>query len=103
VDCDAVDARASVFDLAGVQAGANLESERLERVAERACAANRPARAVEGGQNAIAGGPDEVSAVLFDGGAGDDIVAVEQVAPRTVAKRREVFGLPDEVGEEDRG
>ena len=32
VDCDAVDARASVFDLASVQPGANLKSERLERV-----------------------------------------------------------------------
>src|SRR5438093_13771958 len=47
-----------VFDLAGMQAGADLQTDLLDRIADGASAANGPCRPVEGREEAVASGID---------------------------------------------
>jgi hypothetical protein len=70
VDSDATDVALPQLDLTGVEAGPDLEVDPGQLVAEGGGAADRPAGAVEGGQNAVAGGLDELTAELLDQPAG---------------------------------
>ena len=53
---DAADVVAAEFTLAGVQAGAYLDTQRLHRVTNSHGAADRPLRAVERREETVAGG-----------------------------------------------
>ena len=88
------------LDLAGVHAGPDLEAERPDRVADRRGAADRPRRAVEEREEAVAGGVDlpprkRASSRRTSGRA------VEQVAPALVAELGGALGRADDVGEQD--
>jgi hypothetical protein len=55
VDRDPADVLLDQLDLAGVQADAHLHPEGAGRLRDRAPASDRPRRAVEGGEAAVAG------------------------------------------------
>ena len=78
------------------------KAEWPQGVAQCDRATDRPTRTVERREDAVASGLDQTSGVLFDNGAGDDIVTVQQVAPGPIAERRQMLGRSDEVGEQDR-
>jgi hypothetical protein len=74
VDGDATDVVVAQLDLASVEAGPDLEVDPGQLVAESGGAADRPAGAVEGRQDAVAGGLDELTAELL-GRRPDEITA----------------------------
>ena len=55
---------AAQLDLAGVQAGPYLDAVLGECISDRAGAMNCSCRAVEGGEDAVAGSPDQVSVAV---------------------------------------
>ena len=65
-------------------------------------APDRPRRAVEGGEHAVAGAADRAPAVDGDLLVDDAVVAGDQVVPAPVAEPRRVLGRADDVGEHDR-
>jgi len=101
MDRDAVNAGAAVFDLPRVQAGSDLESQRAQSLIECKRAADRASRTVEGRQDAISGGPDETSTVLFQDGSGDHVVAIKDVTPCAITNSRELLSGPNHVGEQN--
>ena len=86
VDGDPADLAVDQLALAGVQAGADLEAELAHRLGDRAGAADRPGRAVEGGEEAVAGGVDLLAAEPDQLAPDERVVALEQVAPAPVAE-----------------
>src|SRR5829696_1979284 len=103
VDGDPADVVAADFDLAGVQAGADLEVDVAELLAEADRAGDGPPGAVEGGQEAVAGRLDHPPAPLLDQAAADVVVDLEQVPPAAVAELAGPLGRGHDVGEQDRG
>jgi hypothetical protein len=83
---DSPDVAVAELDLAGVQSGADLQADPLELLAERGHAAERPAGAVEGGQDAITGGLDQLPVELPDQPAGQLVVDLQQLPPAPVAE-----------------
>src|SRR5262245_29592862 len=93
----------SVHDLAltGVKAGAQLEPEFADARADRARAPNRARRAVEPGEEAVAGDV-ELRAPETDELAPDHgMVARQELAPGTVAELRRLRRGANDVGEEN--
>ena len=60
--CDTGDVGAADLDLAGVESGADVETDRAECVADRAGAANRTSGTVEGGHDPVTGVVDLLAA-----------------------------------------
>jgi hypothetical protein len=88
-----------VFDLAGMQARADLQIDLLDCIADGASATNGPCRPVEGREEAIASGVDLGSGVTFQELANPGVVAVEKLPPALVADGLELLGGTDDVGE----
>jgi hypothetical protein len=63
---------------------------------------DRPAGAVEGGQDPVAGGLDQPAAELLDHPAGQLVVDVEQLTPAPVAQLFGPLGRAHDVGEQHR-
>src|SRR2546430_5431694 len=82
------------FDLAGMQAGADLQTDLLDRIADSARAANGPCRPVEGREEAVASGVDLGSGITFQELANPGVVAVEKLAPAVVADGLELWVEP---------
>ena len=88
--------------LAGVQAGPCLHADRADRGADRLAAADRPGRAVEHREEAIAGGVDLAAAEALELAAHERMVTLEQAVPALVAELCRTGGGADDVGEEQR-
>ena len=81
VDGEALGAGVGELDLARVEAGADLEAEPAHRVADRAGTADRARRAVEGGEEAVAGEPHLLAAEPLQPVADDRVVLGEEGRP----------------------
>src|SRR5262249_49318454 len=88
--------------LAGVNACANVEPERLQRVADRARRADRPARTVKRREEPVACRVDLVAAKPHEHAPDRGMVLVEQLSPAPVAELRCAAGRVDDVREEQR-
>ena len=86
MDGDRTDIRATPFDLPGVDAGADGDSEVEERASHRMRALNRSHRTVEGGEHAVARGLDQTTTMIGDLAIGDPIVGIEHLTPATIAE-----------------
>ena len=82
----------SQLDLAGVEPGAELDPQRSYVVGERARAADRPRQAIEGGQDAVAGGLDQPATKGLDPAASRLVVQLQQFPPALIPQ------LSDPVG-----
>jgi len=89
--------------LAGVDAGAQLESQRADCVAHARGPADRAAGAVEDDEEAVAGGLDLVAPGERELAAEDRVVLGQHARPALVAEGGGVGGGVDDVGEDDRG
>ena len=67
VHCDPAHTALAQFDLAGVQPGPDLQADAGQLLPDGGCAADRPAWAIEGGQDAVASGLDESALELLRG------------------------------------
>src|SRR5581483_8043003 len=97
------DAVASKLDLPGVDAGTDLDVERPEGVAYGEGALDGATGTVEGRQEAIAGGIDLPTAETLELLSHRLVMALEQVAPVSVAEPGGPVGGTDDVGEQDGG
>ena len=88
--------------LARVQARAHLEPDALHVVDDRARAADRAGRPVEGREEAVARGVDLTPSEAFQISADDLVVTVEQIAPASVSELARPLGRADDVREEHR-
>ena len=86
--------------LAGVDARADVEPELADALDDRLGAADRPRRAVEGREEAVAGRVLLLAAVARQLAADEGVVTLEQLAPGTVAELGRPRVEPDDVGEE---
>jgi hypothetical protein len=101
VNGDAGDCVIDALALAGVDAGADLEAEASQGVTDAHGAADGAGRAVEGREEAVAGGAYLSPAVTRDLLADGRVVALEKIAPGAVTERDRSLGRADYVGEED--
>ena len=97
------DVVAAQLALAGVQPDADRQAQLAQLLDDVAAAADRPRRAVEGGQEAVADGLDLAPAPAAQLVADDPVVVLELGAPAPVAQPGQVLGRADDVGEHDRG
>src|SRR5262249_9813903 len=103
VDGEPGDLVARELDLAGVEPGANVKTERVDAVAHRARAADRAGGAVERGENPVARGVDLAAPEAAELAPEDRVVPLEEIPPAAIAQGRGLLGGADDVGEEDRG
>jgi hypothetical protein len=89
------------LDLPGVQAGPDREPERGHAAGDRARAPDRPGRAVEGGEEAIARGVDLAPPEAPELAADEVVVSVEEVSPAAIPEGGGLLRGADDVGEED--
>jgi hypothetical protein len=87
VDRHPADVVAEQLDLAGVDPDPDLDPDRRQLLADGSRTADRPRRAVEGGQEAVAHRLDLAAAVELELAADDRVVALEQLAPARVPER----------------
>src|SRR4051794_18325281 len=85
VHADAGDVPVPALDLARVKTRADLDAERPHRLLHGSRGADALARAVEGGEESVAGALHHDAAVARDRAFGDEVVLLEQVPPRPVA------------------
>jgi hypothetical protein len=90
----------SAFDLAGMQAGTDLQADLPDRIADSARAANGACRPVEGRKEAVASGVDLGSGVTFQELANPGVVTVEKLAPTLVSDCLKLLGGTSDVGEQ---
>ncbi len=102
MDREPADVVADPLDLARVQAGPDLETERPDAVHDRERTPNGASRPLERGEEAVTRGGDLAPAVASELLAHDRVVGLEEVAPGLVAEGRRPLGRLDDVGEEDR-
>src|ERR671934_399381 len=89
--------------LAGVHAGPHLKPELVHSVDDRVRAADRPRRPVEGGEEPITCGVLFFASVARQLASHERVMALEQLAPGTVAELGGAVRGADDVGEEHRG
>jgi hypothetical protein len=100
VDGDATDVALAQLDLAGVEARPDLDVDAAQLVPEGGGAADRPAGAVEGRQDPVAGGLDELTTELLDQPAGKVVVDLQQLAPAPVPEAGGPLGGAGDIGEQ---
>src|SRR5262245_23238004 len=88
VHTDPTEVVAANLNLAGVDGGPDLDPEAASRGAQRQGAPDRAGRRLEAGEDAVAGGLDELSAPPLDLGPCRLVVPVERASPLAVAHRR---------------
>jgi hypothetical protein len=86
VHCDAADSVARELDLARVQACAEFDPERADRIADRLGRTDRARRAVERREETVAGRVDLASPETLELTSDESVMLVEQVAPGPVAE-----------------
>ena len=102
VHADAPDAGLTTFDLARVDAHAELDVERVRRRHEFEGAAQGPRRGIEDRDDPVAGELRVLATPTFDDRVDVALVLLEQLLPGSVAHRRRATGRVDDVREEDR-
>ena len=101
VNGDTAELLAYALALTGVQAGANLQTELADRFADRARRPNCPRRAVERGEEAVAGRVDLPPLEMLELFPDQPMVFLDQAAPAAVAEARDHLGRMRDVGEQD--
>ena len=91
------------FDFTTVETGADLESEGVDLVTDRARAANRPGGTVESGQHTVTGGVHDAAPTTGDLPIHQCVMAGEEFAPDPVPQGGGVAGGVDDVGEQHGG
>jgi hypothetical protein len=86
-----------------MKAGANLKSERLDRIRDGAGALHSTGRPIEGGEEAVAGGVDLAPAETNEIAPYRGVMVVQKFVPAPVAQVGCLFGGANNVGEEHRG
>jgi len=81
VDGDPAEVAVAQLDLAGVEPGPDGHVDVADLVAEGDRAGDRPAGAVEAGQEPVAGRLDDAAAPLLDQAASQVVVDLEQLPP----------------------
>jgi hypothetical protein len=102
VDCDASHFVTDQLALPGVKSGADLESERPDCVPDGEAASNASGRAIEGREEAIAGGVDLSPTIALQLLADRSVMPLEKVGPWAVTQLSCVLGGSLDVGEQDR-
>ena len=87
--------------LAGVDACADLEAEFAHGFGDRLGASDRAGGAVEGREEAVAGGVALLAAEADQLSADKSVVTLEQIAPSTISELCRALGRADDVGEEN--
>jgi hypothetical protein len=85
-----------------MQPFSELDADAGQFLSERRRTVDRPAGSLEGGQDPVAGGLDEMAAELLDQPAGQLVVHVQQLSPAPVAELPGSAGGTDDVGEQHR-
>src|SRR5207253_4344765 len=88
--------------LAGVEAGTDLEAERLHVLDQRAGTLDRAARAIECGEEAVPRSVDLVAVKLIQPAADEGMMALEERTPRRVPDLGRMLRRADDVGEQHR-
>lgn len=91
------------LDLPCVKTGAKRQTDLPGCGFERQGTADRATRTIEGRQNAVAGGLDQIASVLLHHVPGDLIVTVKHVAPCKIAGGNGAACGADNVSEKDGG
>src|SRR5689334_7153280 len=81
VDCDSAGLAVHEFALAGMQTRAYLQVEVADALADSEGAADRPRRAVEGGEEAVAGGVHLLAAETPQLRADDLVMLLQKLPP----------------------
>jgi hypothetical protein len=97
---DAADITVSELDLAGVQPRPDLEADPTQLVSERGRAEDPPSRAVEGGQESVAGRLDQSAAPLLDHPMSQLVVHVQEPASAPIAQLPGPFSRAHDVGKQ---
>src|SRR5579864_8029772 len=103
MDGDSPDLAVHELALAGVEAGAHLDSEPAHALRDRARAADRPRRAVEAREEAVTGRVELLAAEAGELGTDDPVVVGDELFPPAVAELGCLLRRVDDVGEEHRG
>src|SRR5437588_12042178 len=98
---DAGDLTVDNFALPGVEAYADVESQPLDRIGDRASTADSPGRPVESGEESVAGGVDLPAAGAGQLAPDQRVVLLEQLSPRRVADLDRSNRGVDDVAEKD--
>ena len=102
VDGDPADvAGRELLDLAGVDAGPDLEPDAPTASTIALARADRPRRSVEHGEEAVAGRVDLAAAEARQLGSDRRVMALEQLPPAAVAELRRELRRADDVREQD--
>ena len=88
IDRNAGDVSFTVLDLPRVKSCPNIDAEPPGRVKHRACAADRPRRTIEDGEEPIAGGFDLLAAEPLQLSADHHVMIIESLTPDAVTQCR---------------
>jgi hypothetical protein len=88
------------FDLAGVQARPDLQTDRPQFIPQGRRAANPSPGAIEGSQYAVTGRLDELALEFLDYSPGQLVVHLQQLTPAPIAQPAGLFGGPDNVSKQ---
>src|SRR5262249_43439617 len=97
---DPADVAAAEFDLASVDAGADADPEGACPISDRDGGVDRPRRAVEGGEEPVAGCFHLSASVAIELAPHHGVVRVEQIAPAMVTQGGRGARGVDDVGEQ---
>jgi hypothetical protein len=93
---DAAELAVDPLALPGANSRADLDAERAHRIADRTRAADRSGRAVEGREEAVAGGVDFVAAEPRELAPNLGMVRLQEVAPGAVSQLGRSGGRADD-------
>ena len=88
------------FALTGMKAGADVDPKLSGTVSDRLSAVDRTRRAVECGQESVAGGVDLLAPVHREFPTNDFSMAAEELGPSMIAQLRQTLRRADEIGEQ---
>src|SRR5688572_15785486 len=94
---------ADLLALAGMHAGADVDAEWPHRIADPERATDGACRAVERGEEAIAGRVDLPPSVAVQLPSDQIVVGLQDFAPTAITQLRDPLRRADDVGEEHRG
>src|SRR4051812_35196161 len=92
-----------VFDLTRMQSGPHVNAEASHRLGDRTGAPDRPRRAIEDGEEPIAGRRDLSTPTSFQLAADDLVMRTKNIAPPRITERDGPLGRAHDVREQHRG
>ena len=103
VDGDPADVVISRFDLAGVDAGPDLDAEAADAVSDGGRTLNGPGRSVEGGQKPVSQSLHFLAPEAIELPTNEGVMGIEELTPASVAEFRGPLGGTNDVGEHHGG